>query len=254
MRNAFIAFACGAAIIFAAGTTASAHEPEEPVVLADTAAATVTREVTEAGAVVTRTDHHTALGGQVTTRTYSGEHSLKGADSLCSFTSETTEPADSPVGVVYEEREILFDETNCTLTTEIGEQIVAEAKQEGHATSDVTKNPGSTVGGLESQASSRSLEAPVAAASATRYAYLKTYYEDAVNIDLNSVTARVKWTYNGSCVTASSNHTASYGWFTTTHWQKHYSTVTSGRSCSEAYTRAVAHFSNPPGFVGCATT
>lgn len=70
VRKALIAVACGAAIIFAASTTASAHEPEEPVVLADTASATVTREVTEAGAVVTRTEHHTALGGQVKTRTY----------------------------------------------------------------------------------------------------------------------------------------------------------------------------------------
>lgn len=156
--------------------------------------------------------------------------------------------------MAFEEREILFDETNCTLTTEIGEQIDAEAKQEGYATEDVTKNPRSTVGVLESQVSPGSVEAPLAAASSTKYAYLKTYYEDAVKIDLNSVTAKVKWTYNGSCVTASSNHTASYGWFTTTHWTKDYSTVTSGRSCSEAYTRAVAHFSNWPGFVNCSTT
>lgn len=253
MRSVFLVAACAATVMMSSAG-ASADEGRDPVVLADTEVATITREVTESGAVVTRVDHHTDLGGPIEVRTYPGEPSFQQGERVCVFTSESTMPPDAPEGVIYEERETAYDETNCTLTTESGKQLVPDPERKGYVTEDAEVDAlvSERVASFLGEVSTTPVVSPMA--SSTKSAYLKTYYEDAVTLDLNSVTARVKWTYNGSCVTASSNHTASYKWLTKTHWQKDYSTLTSKRTCGEAYTRAVAHFSNPPGFLGCATT
>lgn len=253
MRNVLLVVLCATTVVMTSAG-ASADDGRDPVVLADTEVATVTREVTVSGAVVTKVDHHTELGGPIQVRTYPGRSSFEQGERACVFTGESTSPPDTPEGVIYEEREIAFDETNCTLTTESGEALVPDVVRKGYVTENVETEPQVDGRGVPTLKDASKTPVLAPSASSSKSAFFKTYYEDAVKLDLNAVTARLKWTYNGSCVTASSNHTASYKWLTATHWQKDYSTVTSKRTCGEAYTRAVAHFSNPPGFLGCATT
>ncbi|GIU91817.1 MAG: hypothetical protein KatS3mg011_0723 [Acidimicrobiia bacterium] len=83
-----------------------------------------------------------------------------------------------------------------------------------------------------------------AATSTTSTAWFKSVYEDPIEIDVNSVKVNLQWTWNGSCVTSSTNHSAVWYWFEGTGWFLKSKSGSGGRTCSSAYTKATGEFWN----------
>ena len=82
-------------------------------------------------------------------------------------------------------------------------------------------------------------ESVVALASTTTGKYQKQYYEDPAQIDVTSVTARVRWTWTGTCTTWS-KHSFGSGWYTPSGWSRLSYTSGTDRSCTYGATSSNA--------------
>lgn len=184
-----------------------------------------------------RHDYKENLGGEVTTHTYNGIPTRLG----CSFEGSDSDADTSDPGVVFEERQVAVNLVNCTLVTETGIALdQSESVQEGLATAtDSVKSPNANV-----STQKLTTYSAVALASTTRTLWQKTSYEDVVGLELNSSKVNLSWTYNGSCVTASTQPASTYFWRNGTGWSKVSGATTYSRTCTEAYSRSTSEFLN----------
>lgn len=205
--------------------------------LATTAAAVPATYQDEAGVVHYAFDPATLPGSAVTAQ--AGKRSLAGG---CTFSSEgSAAKADAQGATVTISRELTFDATRCTRELAVAGYRLAnapavvtqrlEAKADGERVS-AARRPGTTA----------------AAASYTYNGYLKVNVEDPPQIDVTSTTARVQWS-GASCV-SSSNHIASWGWYSPSGWSRTNASWSMDRTCSRAYTNTYGKYRNG---VFCAT-
>lgn len=140
-----------------------------------------------------------------------------------------------PAGMVVVEREVAHHAATCTMRTEVG-----LADDDGAAAPDGMRS-------LERPATpaAGSTRAPAGVAAITG-AWHRTYYEDPVRIDVTSVQAELRWSYNWSCVTNSWDHLGRWNWFTLSGWGLNRKTVNAFRDCNGATTIVYGLFQNTP--------
>jgi hypothetical protein len=199
-----------------------AAAPTGPTVLARSAASTVVRD----GAWVLRT-YSTALASP-TVVTYQG----RAVDGGCRYGgTERVRPGAVPAGMVVVEREIGHDLSACRLRVERG------------------LAPAGSVGGADGRLVSREAVPAGEVGPSTRAsagAFHMTYYEDPIGIDVTSVQADIRWSYDWSCVTNSWDHIGHWGWYTPSGWVRDDYSVSAYRYCDGATTIVYGLFHNTP--------
>lgn len=81
-----------------------------------------------------------------------------------------------------------------------------------------------------------------AAAAQTKTVWLKVAYDDPAFIDVTSVKSSVKFTYNGACVTGSSNHVST--WYKVAWWNYDHKNGQAAQNCSHAAQKSWAKMYN----------
>lgn len=76
--------------------------------------------------------------------------------------------------------------------------------------------------------------------------YFKTYYEDPAQVDVNSVSDGIDWTWRTDGKACVSNYTAhiSYGWYTVTGWEKKENNWQRIAACDTADSSSYVHYRN----------
>lgn len=214
-----------AALVLAATVAvpnATAEAAGERAVLARTAHSTVVRD----GAWVLRT-YTTALTSP-TVVVHEGEAVAGGG---CRYSgTERVRPGAVPAGMVVVEREIGHQAAACLLRVERG---FAPAGSVGHDGRLVSREAAVT--------------GPVGPSTrANTGAFHKTYYEDPPGIDVTSVQADIRWSYDWSCVTNSWDHVGHWGWYSPSGWVRDNHSVNAYRYCDGATTIVYGLFHNTP--------
>jgi hypothetical protein len=191
------------AVPAAAGTSPTGGSVEEPTVLAKSDQVTVIQD----GDWV-RHEYVQPLPN-AKTQEIAGTH-LTGPDGTqgCGYRgSETAEANSLSRDEVLYSREIASNLEDCTLVLETAVLSVDEAKEFGVADDDASdESKVASSDGLTTNAT-------------TTGKYQKLYYEDPPQIDVTSVTARLRWTWTGSCTTWS-QHQAAWGWYSSSGWSR----------------------------------
>ncbi len=148
----------------------------------------------------------------------------------CKYSGVETEPSNGgAITQVTVSREVAHNESDCRLMMETATLTLDQARKLNVLLDPIGVQATASFGD-DTQSMNTSSNASQQG-STTKGRYQKLYYEDPPQIDVTSVTARVRWTYTGTCTT-SSRHSASWGWFSlsgwsrTAHWWGH------DRSCS----------------------
>lgn len=84
----------------------------------------------------------------------------------------------------------------------------------------------------------------VSTLSSQETVWLKTSFEDPIQIDVNDVYVEVTFTYNGACVLDSWGHNAVWGYFSGSGWYLASNSGSAARNCSYAATQATGYFEN----------
>jgi hypothetical protein len=148
----------------------------------------------------------------------------------------------APGQIAIREDSVLFDDATCTMRVQRGVPAdigtgpvdAGPAGQEGGAAADgAAAAPGRSLAGVKRVAATHSA------------GYYKSYFEDPVGIDVNSVRNNVDWYWNGSYVYNGycSYH---YGWYSTSGWGLHENNFFCRYENSQTQVRSssYAHFKN----------
>lgn len=131
----------------------------------------------------------------------------------CHFRGTETEKANGLArDTIQYSREVANNLVECVMVIETATLTTKQAEKLGIIGDDedvtISETEVSSSGGVTTNAT-------------TTGRYQKLYYEDPPQIDVTSVTARLRWTWTGSCTTWSS-HQSAWGWFTfwdrTNYW------------------------------------
>lgn len=130
--------------------------------------------------------------------------------------SETELPSTVATSSVRVDRQIAHNAQTCQLILESATLTRNQAMLQGFRVSPPSNEVSATAARSSTNLASALNSAP---RSRTTGTYQKLYYEDPLQIDVTSVTARVRWTYNGTCTT-NSQHSASWGWYSPSGWKR----------------------------------
>jgi len=155
------------------------------------------------------TGERPALRNSVTA-TLKGERVAPGA---CEYTSRLKL---APGEQAIREEEVASDPANCTMTVRRG--TPADAIQSDSAEPRSSRKEGGAAATAGPSGRSPDSAADQTAAAAVRSAgYYKSYFEDPVGIDVNSVRNSVDWYWNGSYV-YNGYCRYNYGWYSPSGW------------------------------------
>lgn len=167
--------------------------------------------------------------GNASLRTLVGSHTAGGG---CTFRLPELELA--PSGTAIEARQLDTNFADCTTTVEVGTPLTdADAATEGTFDNEVATPVG--------RASRSDDQFGVTATSSS--GYYRVWWEDVINLRVHEVKTNISWTWDGSCVTASSG-SANYWWLSGTGWSKNSSSSYIARSCSNARVYTDATYKN----------
>ncbi len=171
-----------------------------------------------------------------TTRVVAGQKVNNG----CSYVIAGHVTNSPPEGSVYIDRGIEEDLEACQLTIESGSIARSEIP---HLLAD-NGVPTKPRGAENILTTNLATGGDAAGLMASSYAWVKTGYEDPVNIDVTWTKSEVSWEWNGGCVTASWGHQGYYGYAAGSGWVYDNSWHDSFRGCSYARTRTYGLFHN----------
>lgn len=159
-----------------------------------------------------------------------GEHIVsRDGVSGCTYRGvETNSPGEIGVTEVKISREIAHNSHSCQMEFETAVLTVGQARALDIISEPVKMKTASAAAG-KVQHSSQSDGTWLRSATTTG-TYQKLYYEDPPQIDVTSVTARVRWTYTGTCTTWS-RHSAAWGWYSPSGWSRTAHSWGHDRSC-----------------------
>jgi hypothetical protein len=146
----------------------------------------------------------------------------------CGYAQSASEAPSAP-GAVRLEREVASNLSQCVLRIEVADLTEAEAARFGPRATTRERSSDtatSTSGSLSTRAT-------------TTGKYQRLYYEDPIGIDVTATTARVRWTWTGTCTTWS-KHSPLWEWFGLSGWARTASWWgTHGPSCAYGATTSV---------------
>lgn len=201
LRRALVAGAAVVLVGTAAPSAAATPSAPRAEVLAETARVRVVQQ----GEWV-RHEYRRAMPGSTVVE-WRGERIWSGARAGCGYRQSATEAAAAP-GTVRLERQVAANLSRCILRMEVADLTATQA---------AAFRPVGT-SGTSATASSPSAAGPPTRATTTGR-YQKLFYEDPPQIDVTQTSARVRWTYTGSCTTWSS-HNAHWGWYSPSGWDR----------------------------------
>lgn len=159
--------------------------------------------------------------------------------------SGVSSPNDLLPGQVEVEREVAYDQSRCIVELER-----AVVSQEDPAVQESTSNrAGSTEvlapsPPLQPETKSAKPSESVGTSAVINTAIHKTYFEDPLQLDVNTTTAEVSWQFDGTCVTYSQDHWGRFHWLNETGWRLDSRSASADRACGYATTTANAQYSN----------
>jgi len=139
------------------------------------------------------------------------------APGVCEYASRLELP---PGQQAIAEDSLSFDDATCTMVVQRGTPTELSPDDRGDASGRSSKSgrAAPAAGGGGTDAGTRAGARTLARATATHSAgYYKSYFEDPVGIDVNSVRNNVDWYWNGSYV-YNGYCSYSYGWFSASGW------------------------------------
>ena len=165
-------------------------------------------------------------------KTYRGQRDKTGG---CQFSGSEELLPGSPVVL---EREISYNQSSCEMRVERG-RLASPSPTEpsGLASASEAAAPG------ESAAASGSPDFSAAAVYSSK-AYLKTYYEDPAQLDVDTVRPDVAWLWDGVCTVDTSYHTTLWHWLNDTGWRLRAYDMGTYADCGVRTTGSYGHFSN----------
>lgn len=133
-----------------------------------------------------------------------------------------------------EARQIETNFGNCTTKIEIGTPRVRDETPVGGASASELARPRPT-------ARPSSDAASIAAVSSS--GYYRLWWDDFIHIKVHEVKSNISWTWDGSCVTASSG-SANYWWLTASGWAKNSSSSFIAKTCANSRVYTDASYKN----------
>ena len=165
------------------------------------------------------------------------------ADGSCGWQEDVTL---GPGSAVVEGREVGIDTSTCLVLMERGTPpawAVASAFSRPDGGASFESGGGAATFVPSGSDSAGAALVGVAATTQHSQAAFKSYWEDPIWIDVNSVSDATDWYWNGSCVT-SSYGAWEYGWYTPTGWWKVSSNQQNTYNCTETTVSSYAHYAN----------
>lgn len=156
----------------------------------------------------------------------------------------TWHPADmtlAPQDKALEQRQISVDNANCTTVVEIGNPASIDTLDGEELASQAGPQAGPARAGASYSPRGRRLSA--AATNVASKAWYKVTWYDVVGLELNHVRPILAWTWNGSCVVASTSDVGTF-WQSATGWSRTSLNWWRTTSCSDHRTHADADFKN----------
>ena len=168
------------------------------------------------------------------------------SDGGCVFAEESISDGSTMQGYFRIYREIAYNEVKCVVRYAVANLPLERLSEFDGSSEDGTEvgvefEPSTVPASVDSRAGDAIYRA---ATSTTSTAWYETVYRDPVQLKVNYVKVNLSWTWDGSCVTASSNHTATWYYFSGTGWYLQSSSGSAARNCTYAATQASGLFYN----------
>jgi hypothetical protein len=148
----------------------------------------------------------------------------------------------------------LFTATGVVEAVPIVEVKEAEEAEASNAPNDAAEDANTTAGASVacasgmSAANTEACTADALAAATRRYrrsaGYLKSFWEDPPQFDVNSVRNSVDFRYGGGCVHNPIEFAANYGWMSQSGWERLGNDWSRGADCASAGSSSFVHFKN----------